>query len=127
LEVPVDKVFVHGDFHGFNQVWDPERQALADVVDFEESGLADPAYDFRYLPSQGPGTDLFVATATKYGVYPGVPIDVSRVMAWHIRTVLGDALWRSRAGVPLPDGGTPAEWTDGLLARLKEIRPRYEP
>jgi aminoglycoside phosphotransferase (APT) family kinase protein len=124
LAVPVETVFVHGDFHGYNQVWDHERQTLTAIIDFEESGLADPAYDFRYLPSQGPGTDLFVATATKYGVYTGVPIDVSRVMAWHIRTVLGDALWRSRAGVPLPDGGSPAEWTDALRCRLDEIRLR---
>lgn len=124
LEVPVEMVFVHGDFHGYNQVWDHKRQALTAVIDFEESGLADPAYDFRYLPSEGPRTDLFVATASNYGVYTGVPIDLSRVMAWHIRTVLGDALWRSRAGVPLPDGGTPAEWTDALRCRLDEIRLR---
>jgi aminoglycoside phosphotransferase (APT) family kinase protein len=117
LKTPQAQVLVHGDFHGHNQVWN-ERHSLCAVVDFEESGPAEAAFDFRYLPSQGPTVDLFLATSAKYAKYSGTPIDVSRVMAWNIRTVLGDALWRSEAGVALPDGGTPAEWVDGLHTRL---------
>ncbi len=117
LEAPLASVLVHGDLHGHNQVWD-ERQELRAVVDFETSGPNEAAFDFRYLPSQGPTVDLFVATCAKYTEYTGTHVDVPRVMAWNIRTVLGDALWRSEAGVALPDGGRPAEWVDGLGARL---------
>ena len=121
LDVPVDPVFVQGDFHGHNHVWDLKTQSLTAVLDYGESGAADPAYDFRYLPAQGPTTELFLITAAQYGGYTGVQLDVSRVMAWHIRTVLGDALWRSRAGVPLPDGRTPVEWVEDLGRRLDEV------
>ena len=121
LEVPVELVFVQGDFHGHNQLWDVEAQTLSAVLDYGESGAADPAYDFRYLPAQGTTIDLFLATATKYSAYMGRPLDLSRVMAWHMRTVLGDALWRSRAGVPLPDDRTPAQWVDDLRFRLDKL------
>ena len=120
LKAPQANVLVHGDLHGHNQVWD-ERQELRAVVDFEESGPTEAAFDFRYLPSQGPSLDLFVATCAKYAEYSGTPVDLARVMAWNIRTVLGDALWRSEAGVALPDGGTPAEWVDGLGTRIAEL------
>jgi len=39
-------------------------------------------------------------------------------MAWHLRTVLGDALWRAEAGIPLPDKRTPVQWVDDLTARF---------
>jgi aminoglycoside phosphotransferase (APT) family kinase protein len=120
LESPQTNVFVHGDFHGHNQVWG-EGQELRAVIDFEESGPAESAFDFRYLPSQGPTVDLFVATCAKYAEYSGTQVDVARVMAWNIRTVLGDALWRSEAGVALPDGGTPPEWVDQLGTRLAAL------
>ena len=121
LAVPVDFAFVHGDFHGHNQLWDHTTQTLHVVLDYGESGAGDPAFDFRYLPSQGPDTTLFRTAAMHYGKYTSLPLDVFRVMAWHIRTVLGDALWRSRAGVPLPDGRTPTDWVDDLRRRLSEL------
>ena len=60
----------------------------------------DAEFDFRYLPDQASETDL------------------ERVMAWHLRTVLGDALWRSEAGVALPGGGDPSSWVDQLARRM---------
>jgi hypothetical protein len=39
-------------------------------------------------------------------------------MAWHLRAALGDALWRSEAGIPLADHGTPPGWVDDLAARF---------
>jgi aminoglycoside phosphotransferase (APT) family kinase protein len=117
----VDPVFVHGDFHGHNQLWNHEIPTLTVVLDYGDCGVAEAAYDFRYLPAQGPTTDLFQATSAHYGQYMGTPLDVSRVMAWHVRTVLGDALWRSRAGVPLPGGGTPTEWVEDLRRRFDEL------
>jgi hypothetical protein len=115
------EVMAHGDLHGHNQVWDSEREELRAVVDFGESGPVEAEFDFRYLPSQGPTVDLLVATCAKYVECAGTSIDLARVMAWHLRTVLGDALWRSEARVPLPDGGTPAEWVDALRSRLAEL------
>ena len=121
LVTPRSLVFAQGDLHGHNQVWDPMQPLLRLVVDFEESGVTDATYDFRYLPSQGPGIDFLVATAASYAEITGKTIDIARVMAWNVRTVLGDALWRSEAGVPMPDGGTPADWADGLHSRFTEI------
>lgn len=48
-------VLVHGDLHGYNQVWDPATASLLAVVDFEESGVADRHFDLRYLPSNAHG------------------------------------------------------------------------
>ena len=39
-------------------------------------------------------------------------------MAWHLRNALGDALWRSEAGLRLADHRTPPEWVDDLAARF---------
>ncbi len=40
-ESPSPAVFVHGDLHGYNQVWDQAERRLVAVVDFEESGVCD--------------------------------------------------------------------------------------
>jgi hypothetical protein len=39
----------------------------------------------------------------------GRPLSADRVMTWHLRNALGDALWRSEAGIPLPDHRTPSD------------------
>lgn len=54
LAAPSEAVFVHGDFHPDNQLWDPRDLRLLLVVDFETSGVAEPEYDFRVIPSFGP-------------------------------------------------------------------------
>ena len=111
-------VLVHGDLHGHNQLWDLTTPALRAVVDFDISGPRDAEFDFRYLPSQAPGSDLFAAVARHYREQSGRDLNLERVMAWHIRTVLGDALWRSEAGVALPGGVDPSSWGDQLGQRM---------
>ena len=108
------EVLVHGDLHGHNQLWDLKAPALRAVVDFDISGPRDAEFDFRYIPAQAPGSGLFAAVMRHYQEESGRALDVDRVMAWHIRTVLGDALWRSEAGVTLPGGGDPSTWVDEL-------------
>ena len=49
-------------------------------------------------------------------------MSIDRVMAWNVLTVLGDALWRTEAGVALPGGGNAASWVDDLDKRLKALR-----
>jgi hypothetical protein len=39
----------------------------------------------------------------------------------YLRTALGDALWRSEAGIPLSDHRTPAAWIDDLSTRFQEL------
>jgi aminoglycoside phosphotransferase (APT) family kinase protein len=114
-------VLVHGDFHGHNQVWDLDQNALRVVVDFEQTGVNEPEFDFRYVPAQWPGVDLLLMVAASYCEFSGRTLDIARVMAWHTRTVLGDALWRSRAGVELPFGGTPEVWVDELRQRISAL------
>ena len=50
LASPADTVFVHGDLHPYNQLWDLDEPRLFAVMDFENSGLSEPEFDFRVLP-----------------------------------------------------------------------------
>jgi len=117
----LEEVLVHGDLHGYNQLWDPGACALAAVLDFEESGLHDPHFDFRYLPGLVGSIDLLLATMENYELLCGRRLSIDRVMAWNVLTVLGDALWRTEAGVALPGGGTAASWVDDLEKRLHAL------
>jgi aminoglycoside phosphotransferase (APT) family kinase protein len=119
LATPGPGVLVHADLHGGNQVWDSGQ--LRVVVDFETAGLHEPEYDLRLFPGTGPGVELLTATLRHYKHFTGRELSVDRVMAWHLRTALGDALWRSEAGVPLPDHRTPPEWVDDLADRFTAL------
>ncbi|WP_436536135.1 phosphotransferase family protein [Actinoplanes sp. HUAS TT8] len=110
-------VLVHGDFHGDNHLWDRGSLRLRLVVDWETAGPGEPEFDLRCLPGDC-GIELFTATVARYERISGTTLDMNRIMAWHLRTVLGDALWRAEAGVPLPDARTPAQWFDDLDTRL---------
>ncbi|MFI5692843.1 phosphotransferase family protein [Kribbella sp. NPDC051586] len=119
LATPGPQVLVHGDLHGGNQVWDAGK--LRVVVDFETAGLAEAEYDLRAFPGTGPGVELLTATMRHYAQLTGRELAVERVMAWHLRTAFADALWRSEAGVPLPDHRTPAAWVDDLADRFAAL------
>jgi aminoglycoside phosphotransferase (APT) family kinase protein len=119
LASPRPTVLVHGDLHGGNQVWHDDE--LRVVVDFETAGTAEPEYDLRAFPGTGPGVELMQATMHHYQQISGRHLSTDRVMAWHLRTALGDALWRSEAGVPLPDHRTPTAWVDDLTARFSAL------
>ena len=112
------EVLVHGDFHGYNQVWDRTTTMLRAVVDFEESGITDPHFDLRYLPGNVQGPELVWSVMNAYELFTGRRLLIERVLAWNVLTHLGDALWRTEAGVPLPGGGTATSWVDDLQARL---------
>lgn len=118
LASPGPAVLVHGDLHGNNQVWDLGKLRL--VVDLETAGAAEPEYDLRHFPGpdMGPGLELLTAVMRHYQKITGRQLSTDRVMAWHLRTALGDALWRSEAGIPLTDHRTPPERVDDLAARF---------
>jgi aminoglycoside phosphotransferase (APT) family kinase protein len=118
---PLPGVLVHGDLHGYNQVWDPASASLLAVVDFEESGVADRHFDLRYLPSNGRGPELVLAVMAAYEGLSGQRLAIERIMAWHILTALGDALWRTEAGVALPGGGTATTYVDALKVLLAKL------
>ena len=121
LASPGPAVLVHGDLHGDNQVWDHDRLRL--VVDLETAGAAEPEYELRTFPGPdlGPGCELLTAVMRHYQRITGRELSASRIMAWHLRTALGDALWRSEAGIPLADHRTPPEWVDDLAARFSVL------
>lgn len=112
-------VLVHGDLHGDNQVW--QRDELRIVVDFETAGAAEPEFDLRAVPGTGPGVELQVAVMRHYAELSGRELSAERVMAWHLRTALGDVLWRSEAGIHLPDHRTPPEWVEDIEARFTAL------
>jgi len=121
LASPGPAVLVHGDLHGDNQVWEGDQLRL--VVDFETIGAAEPEYELRAFPGpgMGPGVELLTATMRHYQQITGRQLSRERVMAWHLRTALGDALWRSEAGIPLPDHRTPPQWVDDLAVRFSAL------
>jgi aminoglycoside phosphotransferase (APT) family kinase protein len=121
LASPGPAVLVHGDLHGNNQVWDHDTLRL--VVDLETAGAAEPEYDLRTFPgpAMGPGVELLTAVIRHYQQITGRQLSTDRIMAWHLRTALGDALWRSEAGIPLADHRTPPEWVDDLAARFSML------
>jgi aminoglycoside phosphotransferase (APT) family kinase protein len=114
-------VFVHGDLHGYNQLWDQSSASLLAVVDFEECGVADQHFDLRYLPSNAEGPELVLAVMADYERLSGRRLAIDRVMAWHVLTALGDALWRTDAGVALPGGGTATTYVDRLSVELAAV------
>jgi aminoglycoside phosphotransferase (APT) family kinase protein len=117
---PLPATIVHGDLHGYNQIWDHGVQLLA-VVDFEESGIGEPEFDLRYLPGNSRSPQLTVAVMTAYERLSGHRLGIERIMAWNVRTHLGDALWRTEAGAPLPGGGTARSWVDDLATRFDQF------
>jgi hypothetical protein len=97
LSAPTEVVFVHGDFHSYNQLWEARRFRLLIVADFETSGAAEPEYDFRCIPSFGPGVDLLTSAVRKYTQLTGRRLSVQRIMALHLCTTLS-----TRCGAPKP-------------------------
>lgn len=114
-------VLVHGHLHGYNQVWCTHTWKLRAVVDYEVCAVYDPHYDFRYLPGQSPTLDLLHAVIADYERRTQTRVRLDRVMAWNVRTTLGDALWRTEAGVELPGGGTAAGWVEALDMRMRQL------
>jgi aminoglycoside phosphotransferase (APT) family kinase protein len=118
---PTEATLLHGDFHGHNLLCGADGGTVVRLLDYEEAALGDFHYDLRYLPAQAPRLDLLVEVVERYEGLTGRRVEPANVMAWHVRTVLGDALWRTQAGAPLPDGGTVAGWIASLHARLREV------
>jgi len=121
LASPGPAVLVHGDLHGDNQVWD--RDELRVVVDFATAGAAEPEYELRGFPGpgMGPGLELLTAVMRHYQQVTGRQLSADRLMAWHLRQALGDALWHSEAGILLNDHRSPPEWVDDLAARFSML------
>lgn len=92
LAAPAEVVFVHGDFHPYNQLWHARELSLLLVADFETSGVAEAEYDFRAIPSFGPGVDLLSSTVERYVSLTDRRLNLERIMALHLCTTLGDAL-----------------------------------
>ena len=118
LAEPRPQVLVHGDLHGDNQVWCGGE--LKGVLDFEDAGAGQPEYELRAFPGpgMGPGLELLTAIMRHYERIVGCELSAERLMAWHLRQTLGDALWRSEAGIPLPDHRSPGEWAADIAARF---------
>ena len=116
-----DDVLVHGDLHGHNQLWDLATGALVAVLDLEECGVGDPHFDLRYLPGSWSSNELLLAVVEGYRQRSGTALSLERIMAWHVLTALGDALWRTEAGVELPGGGDARTSVDDVRDRLEDL------
>ena len=100
-----------------------DHDTLRLMVDLETAGAAEPEYDLRHFPGpdMGPGVELLTAVMRHYEQITRRHLSTDRVMAWHLRTAPGDALWRSEAGIPLQDHRTPPEWVEGLSMRFSAL------
>ena len=114
-----DVVLLHGDLHGYNLL-EHEGQLVC-LLDYGEVSEGDHHFDFRYLPAMVGSIELFTAVAEAYERLTPRRVLPAPVLAWHLRTMLGDALWRSEANVPLPDGGTVSEWISAAHVRIDDM------
>jgi aminoglycoside phosphotransferase (APT) family kinase protein len=116
-----ETTIVHGDLHTHNMVVSDDGEQLLLVADYENVAIGDPHYDFRYLVSVGHDLDWFDDCRRVYQRQTGRQLSVERILAWHILTALGDALWRTELGVPLPGDLTPEGYADDITRRLREL------
>jgi aminoglycoside phosphotransferase (APT) family kinase protein len=114
-----DHVLLHGDVHGYNLLVEAGR--LRCVLDYDAASVGDHHFDFRYLPAIEKTIGFFCRVAEQYERRTRRAVDPAPVLAWHIRTVLGDALWRSEAGVPLPGGVTADQWIEEMKERIVQL------
>ena len=73
----------------------------------------------------GPGLELLSAVTRHYERIAGRGLSVERIMAWHLHQALGDVLWRSEAGIPLPDDRAPGEWVAAMAARFRSLGGQF--
>jgi Ser/Thr protein kinase RdoA (MazF antagonist) len=62
----IQALLVHGDLHGYNQLWDHGSGRLASVLDFEEAGVEEAEFDFRYLPGTSRTPELTLSAVSAY-------------------------------------------------------------
>lgn len=98
-----------------------ERGSRVLAADFDNAAFGDPHYDSRYLVSIRRDLDWFTACVDAYQQRSGRELSVERILAWHIRTALGDALWRTELNEPLPGDLTPSDYVDDITWRLGEL------
>jgi aminoglycoside phosphotransferase (APT) family kinase protein len=116
-----DTTTVHGDLHAHNFVISEDGERLLLVADFESAAFGDPHYDFRYLVSIRHDLAWFTTCLEAYQKLSQCRLSIDRILAWHILTALGDALWRTELGVPLPGNLTPADYVEDITWRLAEL------
>jgi len=98
-----------------------EMLALKPAVPYLPKVVATGISPLILVTRRVPGVEMLTATMDHYQALTGRALSAERIMAWHVRQALGDALWRTEAGVPLPDHRSPGAWVDDIAARLREL------
>ena len=78
-------VLIHGDLDSTNILYDPAEGRVAGVIDFEDTGLGDPVWDFCALAAEF-GTAFVHDMLASYGLPPDERFE--RRLAFHSRRVL---------------------------------------
>ncbi|WP_377890765.1 phosphotransferase family protein [Alkalihalobacillus sp. R86527] len=84
----ISKKRIHGDFGASNILWNHERCEITGVIDFGETEIGDPAYDFAGLLASY-GEDFFRQCLT---LYPDGEDILERVMFYRETFALQEAL-----------------------------------
>ncbi|MBL8096325.1 MAG: aminoglycoside phosphotransferase family protein [Anaerolineales bacterium] len=83
----------HGDFGPANVLYDPDRQTISGIIDFDGAGLGDPAVDLAAASCWGEGFFEDICSA-----YPDVEQHLGRAVFYRGTFALQEALYGLRVG-----------------------------
>ncbi|MFC2038041.1 phosphotransferase family protein [Chloroflexota bacterium] len=112
-----ETALVHGDLDSSNILYDPMQHSIVGILDFEETSLGDPAWDFCVLLAEY-GSDFLQDMLAAYRL----PLDAhfGERVAFHARRILfHELLYGIQVGAP--------EYADHAQERLRRAMAGLEP
>lgn len=109
---PINAVFVHGDLEPAHILWDSSTQRITGVIDFDDGGIGDPAWDMRLLLHYY-GADALLAILEAYEATPADDFFTRRVHFYSKAGYFQDAISAQKHNNE--------EWLDRCLYALTDV------